>query len=163
MNVYLTPFKYWFTAVFLAASLCAWSQVNTESKHADLKTAEEKMKWGNYDSALDDLLALLEKEPKNVRYNYDLGVCYLNSNINKKKAIPYLEIVTRSADYDPNARFLLGRAYHFAYRFDDAIKAYVAFEQEAKGKQENLKEVDRQIQDCINAKEIMKFPVNVTF
>jgi len=163
MNRNVITFKPGLIALFLFAFVFASAQVNTESKQVDLKSAEEKMKWGNYDSALDDLLGLLEKEPKNIKYNYDIAVCYLNSNISKKKAIPYLEIVTHSPDYDPNARFLLGRAYHFAYRFDDAIKAYVAFEQEGKGKPENLKEVDRQIQDCINAKEIMKFPVNVTF
>src|ERR1035437_9775865 len=87
----------------------AFSQDADEKKKADPKVAEEKMKWGNYDGALDDFLILLEKDPKNIRFNYDIGVCYLNSNISKKKAIPYLEIVTRNADSDPNAKYLLGR------------------------------------------------------
>jgi hypothetical protein len=150
-------------ALILWAPFYAFSQVVDENKPVDPKAAEEKMKWGNYEGALDDFLALLEKDPKNIRFNYDIGVCYLNSNISKKKAIPYLEIVTRNADSDPDAKYLLGRAYHFAYRMDDAIKAYTSFKEGGKGKPENMKEVDRQIQDCINAKELMKFPLNVTF
>lgn len=141
----------------------AFAQMPDENRVSDIKSAEEKMKWGNYEGAIDDLLPLLEKDPKNVRYNYNMGVCYLNSNINKAKAIPYLEIANRSESTDPNTLFLLGRAYHLNYRFDDALKAYIKFEEIKKGKGENLKEVDRQIQDCINAKEIMKFPLNVTF
>ncbi len=156
-------FQFVFVAL-VGLPFCIFSQSTDEKKKpADLKSAEEKMRSGNFEGALDDFLVLLEKDPKNIKFNYDIGVCYLNSNIGKKKAIPYLEIVTRNADSDPNAKYLLGRAYHFAYRLDDALKAYNAFKEGGKGKPENLKEVDRQIQDCINAKELMKFPLNVTF
>ncbi len=149
--------------LLVLGSVCSFGQTGEDSKPVNMRNAEEKMKWGNYEGALDDFLVLLEKDPKNIKCNYNIGVCYLNSNINKKKAIPYLEIATRNSDQEPDAMYLLGRAYHFAYRFDDAIKAYVHFEESTKGKQENHKEVDRMIQNCINAKEIMKFPLNVTF
>jgi hypothetical protein len=125
--------------------------------------AEEKMIKGNYESALDDYLNLLEKDPKNEKYNYNIAICYLNSNINKSKAIPYLEILTHKPKYDPNAMYLLGRAYHYAYRFDDAIASFNTFKQTGRGNADNLKDVDRQIQYCINAKELMKFPLDVTF
>jgi hypothetical protein len=87
----------------------------------------------------------------------------LNTNINKAKAIPYFEILTHKPKFDPNAMYLLGRAYHYANRFDDAIKAYTSFKQTGRGNADNLADVDRQIQFCINAKELMKFPLNVTF
>ena len=125
--------------------------------------ADEKFIKNNYESALDDYLFLLEQDPKNEKYNYNIAVCYLNTNINKTKAIPYLEKVTASAQFDPNALYLLGRAYDYAYRFDDAIAAYNKFRRGGKGTTENLNDVDRQIQFCINAKELMKFPVDVTF
>jgi hypothetical protein len=150
-------------ALLLLSSACLFAQPTDDNKNVDSRTAEEKMKWGNYDGALDDFIQLLEKDPKSIKYNYNIGVCYLNSNINKTKAIPYFEIVMRSPNFDPNARYLLGRAYHFAYRFDDAIKSYTAFKEAGKGTPQNLKDVDRQIQECINAKEIMKFPLKVTF
>lgn len=125
--------------------------------------AEQKLLMGNFEGALDDYLSLREEDPKNDSYNYNIAICYLNTNINKSKAIPYLETITRKPKYDPNALYLLARAYHYAYRFDDAIKTYTLFKQTGRGTVENLKDVDRQIQFCINAKELMKFPVNVTF
>ncbi|TND07426.1 MAG: tpn50 [Bacteroidetes bacterium] len=129
----------------------------------DPKSAADKFAAGNYDEALEEYLDLLEKEPKSEKYNYRVAVCYLNTNINKAKAIPYLEIVTRQTKYEPDALYLLGRAYHFAYRLDDALKAYNKFKEGAKGTPENLAEVDHEIQNCYNAKELLKYPLNVTF
>jgi len=133
------------------------------SKKSDPYDADKKFIQGNYEAALDDYLNLLEKDPKSDKYNYNIAICYLNTNINKTKAIPYLEILTHKPKFDPNAMYLLARAYHYAYRFDDAIKAYNAFKQTGRGNADNLLDVDRQIQFCINAKELMKFPLNVTF
>lgn len=133
------------------------------TKNVDPRAADKKFISGNYEAALDDYLQLLDNEPKSDKYNYNIGVCYLNTNINKAKAIPYLEILTHKPKYDPNAMYLLGRAYHYALRFDDAIKAYNTFKQTGRGNADNLLDVDRQIQFCINAKELMKFPVDVKF
>jgi tetratricopeptide (TPR) repeat protein len=123
----------------------------------------EKMKLGNYEEALGDYLQLLNQDSKNITYNYNLAVCYLNSNVSKAKAIPYLEIVTRKEKYDPNADYLLARAYHYANRFDDAIAMFKKFKGDAKGSVYNLADADLQIQHCINAKELVKFPVDVVF
>lgn len=127
------------------------------------ESALAKVKVGNYEEALGDFLQLLNEDSKNEVYNYNVGVCYLNTNINKAKAIPYLEIVTRKEKFDPNALYLLGRAYQFANRFDDAINVFKKFKQDAKGTVFNLVDADLQIQHCINAKELIKFPEDVIF
>lgn len=132
-------------------------------KKNDPFASDQKFAKGDFEAALDGYLNLLVGDSKNDKYNYNIAICYLNTNINKAKAIPYLEILTRKPKYDPNAMYLLGRAYHYAYRFDDAIKSYTSFKQTGRGNAENLKDVDRQIQFCINAKELMKFPIDVTF
>src|ERR1044072_8355112 len=80
---------------------------------SDVKTADDKFKAANYEEALTIYLDLLAEDPRNMTYNYRIGVCYLNTNINKGKAIPYLELVTRQPNYEPDAMYLLGRAYHF--------------------------------------------------
>lgn len=144
--------------LFLASSAFAQSGAKT-----DPYETEQKLIQGNFEGALDDYLSLREENPKNDSYNYNIAICYLNTNINKAKAIPYLETITRKPKYDPNALYLLARAYHYAYRFDDAIKTYTVFKQTGRGNVDNLKDADRQIQFCINAKELIKFPVNVTF
>lgn len=156
------PKKYFQFLAFLILSSFACAQTE-DAGQIDAKKAEQKMKWGNYEGALDDFLQLMEKDPKGTKYNYEIAVCYLNSTIKKAKAIPYLELVMRSGNYDPNTRYLLGRAYHFAYRFDEAIKEYTAFKNAGKGTPQNLKDVDREIQECLNGKEIIKFPLKVTF
>ena len=139
----------------------SFSQKGAEK--VDPFAAEQKLGQGNFEGALEDYLSLREIDPKNDNFNYNIAICYLNTNINKSKAIPYLETITRKAKYDPNALYLLARAYHYAYRFDDAIRVYTAFKQTGRGTVENLKDVDRQMQFCINAKELVKFPLNVTF
>ena len=131
-------------------------RVNAES-------ALEKLKLGNYEDALSDYLQLLNQDSKNEQYNYYVGVCYLNSNVAKSKSIPYLEIVTRKEKHEPNANYLLARAYQYANRFDDAINTFIKFKDAAKGSVFNLADADLQIQHCLNAKELMKFPVDVIF
>jgi tetratricopeptide (TPR) repeat protein len=147
------------SAFLLSSFDAAFAQ---DDKKVDPFQAEQKFINGNYEGALDDYLSLLD-EAKTDKYNYNIAICYLNTNINKSKAIPYLEVLTRKPKYDPNTMYLLGRAYHYAYRFDDAIKAYNAFKQTGRGNADNLADVDREIQYCINAKELMKFPVDVKF
>lgn len=143
-------------------SLLSLQSFAQDDKSVDPFLADQKFNAGNYEAALEDYLSLLD-DAKTDKYNYNIAICYLNTNINKSKAIPYLEILTRKGKYDPNAMYLLGRAYHYAYRFDDAIKAFNTFKQTGRGNAKNLGDVDRQIQFCINAKELMKFPVDVKF
>ncbi|MBN8702430.1 MAG: PD40 domain-containing protein [Bacteroidetes bacterium] len=140
-----------------------YSQILFAQKEISSKEADLKFKNGDYESALTDYLKLFKDDPKSEEYNYRIGVCYLNSNVNKVKAIPYLENVTKREHFDNNALYLLGRAYHYAYRFDDASRAYNRFKDVGKGTSENLKDVEKQIQYCFNSKEVIKFPVNVTF
>lgn len=151
---------YFFSFLCLATGLFAQMDGLTEVSPDE---ALAKMKMGNYEDALMDYLQLLNTDSKNELYNYNIGVCYLNSNLNKAKAVPYLEIVSRKDKHDPNTEYLLGRAYHYAHRFDDAIAQFNKFKQEGKGNEFNLKDVDLQIQHCINAKELIKFPVDVIF
>jgi tetratricopeptide (TPR) repeat protein len=126
--------------------------------------AASKMKVGNYEDALVDYLQLLNTEPRNELYNYNAGICYLNTNSNKAKAVPYLEIVTRKDKYNHEADYLLARAYHYAGRYDDAIKMYENYKiYLSKQSKSNDVDVNNQIQYCQNAKELVKFPVNVTF
>jgi tetratricopeptide (TPR) repeat protein len=128
-----------------------------------IESAKEKMKNENFDEALDDWLQLYQVNPKNVEYQYNIAVCYLNTNINKTKAIPYLENVVKSENHNPNAEFLLARAYQYANRFTEAIEYFQKFKNNGKGSPENLKLVDLEIQHCFNARELIKYPVNVTF
>ncbi len=129
----------------------------------DVKVARDFFKNRNFEQALEEYLLLHEKEPDNLEYNYRIGICYLNTYIDKSKAVPYLEKAVETKGHDPNAVYLLGRAYHLAYKFDKAIEQYERFREIGKGNSFNQEQVERQIAYCENAKELMKFPVDVAF
>lgn len=130
---------------------------------ANPKDVEFQFSNGNYAEALEGYLSLLKDDPRNEKYNYNIAVCYLNTNIDKSKAIPYLELVSRMPKSDPNGMYLLARAYLYANRFDDAIKAFTKFKETGRGSSDNLKDADHQLQYCYNAKELIKYPIDVTF
>ena len=154
--------KYLLIALLFPFALAAQTDEGSIGKVSP-KAAEDKLMMGNYEDAMTDYIALYAKEPQNDKYAYNLAVCYLNYNGNKTKAIPYLEKLTHNAKHEPNADYLLGRAYQYALRFDDAIAAFTRFTNEGKGKEENLKDAELQIQYCLNAKERLKYLLNVSF
>lgn len=129
----------------------------------DVKVAREAMDKRDFEQALEEYLLLYESDSSKLEYNYRIGVCYLNTNIDKSKALPYLKRAVRKEDHDPNAVYLLGRAYHYSYRFDKAIETYIEFKEIGKGSEYNLSNVERQIEYCENAKELMKYPLDVQF
>jgi len=127
------------------------------------KIANEHFNDGNFNAALTEYLTLLKTTPEDPKINYRIGVCYLNTNIDKAKAISYLEKVLKLPEPNPNTYYLLGRAYHFAYRFNNAIEMLEEFKNLNKGDNANLLDVEKQIEYCYNAIEIMKFPLDVSF
>jgi len=141
----------------------AMAQSDDNAAVASETDADNYFTQEDFDDALEAYLTLVDKYPDNELFNYRVGVCYLFTNIDKTKAIPYLEVSAHMKKHSPNALYLLGRAYQFAYRFDDAIKTFNDFKTEGKGSADNMKDADIEIQFCLNAKELMKFPVNVTF
>ncbi len=130
---------------------------------ATAKLANEHFNDGNFSAALDEYIELLKSDSLNEKFNYRIGVCYLNTNIDKSNAIPYLETVIKGEKPNPNSYYLLGRAYHFAYQFENAIKMYEKFKTLNVGNSYNVDDVEKQIEYCYNAIEIMKFPLDVTF
>lgn len=144
--------------LYTAAVLFLGSSIFSQAGKAD-----SYFKYGNFDYALDEYLELIEEDTEDTEINYRIGVCYLNTNIDKASAVPYFEQVLKGKKYSPEAPYLLARAYHYAYRFDDAIKYYNIYKEKGKGSPINLASVDHQIEQCSNAKELMKFPVDATF
>ncbi|MFZ5552379.1 MAG: hypothetical protein ACOZCO_04630 [Bacteroidota bacterium] len=145
--------------LLLAGLVLAMIPANAQDK----KKAASLFEAGDFEAAMEEYQLLLDKEPENSMYSYRLGICYLNTNLDKTRAIPYLEKAVAAADADPNSLYLLGRAYHFSYKFDKAIECFNKFQKGGKGTPENLQDAAKQIEYCQNALELMKFPVNVKF
>ena len=122
----------------------AMSQRINPSKIAEPKEAIDNFLAQNYLKALPQLLELFKKDSLNIEYNQYIGVCYLNTYIDKSKAIPYLEYVTKQKKYDFYAWYDLGLSYMHSSRFDDAIKAFNEFITLKKGKDINSIPAERQ-------------------
>ncbi len=118
---------------------------------------------GNFRAALDEFLLLLANDPQNVDYNFYVGCCYLETYIDKSKAISYLEFVTQQPKFDKEALYQLGRAYQFVGRFDEAIITLNKYKDILRSANDNIIAGDRVIEMCFNAKELVKYPLDVTF
>src|SRR6266496_5256301 len=55
------------------------------------KDAAEFFAYGDYEGALRAYIPLQKAAPNNLDYNYRLGYCYVMTNTDKSKAIPFLE------------------------------------------------------------------------
>ncbi|MBN2350272.1 MAG: PD40 domain-containing protein [Bacteroidales bacterium] len=114
-----------------------------------------------YNPALAIFYDLLEKYPKEPLYQYYAGACLFNLNQNLEEAIRYLDFAC-SKNINAEAYFLLGRACHNNYQFDDAIKAYKSYTLHAKKSQVRKKDVSRWVEMAKNGKELTKFGKYIT-
>jgi hypothetical protein len=126
------------------------------------RAARGYLSYSNYRTALEEFIKLRDKDSTNIEYNHSIGLCYIETNIDKSKAIPYLEWVVQQPKSNTSALYDLGRAYALNYRFDDAIAMFEKY-RKAISRDDNYITADRWIEMCLNAKELIKKPLNVTF
>ena len=125
--------------------------------------------------ALDIYLRVLESEPDNADLKHRIGICYLNSDNNKARAIPYLEEACQriSVKYNSNsfkesnapieALFMLGSAYRVNNDLDKAIDAYNRYKEYLDPQDDyNNSVTDQYIRNCTLAKEMQQNPVDIT-
>jgi outer membrane protein OmpA-like peptidoglycan-associated protein/tetratricopeptide (TPR) repeat protein len=127
----------------------------------------------NYQDALPIFLHLDTLTPGNPNISFYIGLCYINSMQDKSKSIPYLEKAAKNVSLDytgiPNditapvfAFYYLGRAYMIANKIDSAIAYFNKFKYYlTENDKDQIKDVNRQIEMCYNAKKLMANPVNI--
>ena len=119
------------------------------------KQANNYFEDEDYANAYLQYSQLLSLYPQDPNYNYRFGACMLFSQADKKKPIDYIETAVKQSTVENLAYFYLGRAYHLNYRFDDAIRAYQHFKQNASGSDLKKHPVDRLIEMCNNGKQLL--------
>jgi len=135
--------------------------VDSTAQFMDAKAANEHFKHRNYSHAIPIYRKLLQKEKFNTAFNHKIGICYLNSNIDKTKAIPYLKRVIKQPKFDAEVYYDLAKAYQFAHSFNEAIEYYKIYDSISEGKKHD--EVARKLETCETAKILIKNPIDVTF
>lgn len=117
---------------------------------------------GNYKAALEQYLKALKSNESDVTLRDNIGICYLNLNVDRSQAIPHLEWVVKQEKFDDYAWYDLGRAYHFNHQFDKAIESYRKYI--AEGSDDDYIEMAKLgIKQCENAKILVEKPIDVTF
>lgn len=124
--------------------------------------AEDLFEAGNYLSAIPLYKEVLDKAPHNKFVMAKLAVCYIKTRTNRDQSVKLLEKLVESKDIDPKIWYYLGKAYHLNNKLDDAIAAYENYKT-FKLKKKEVEDVNRQIEMCKNAKQLMQYPVNVIF
>lgn len=176
--------KYLLSAFVAFFSLLSFAQ-NVEFKAANfkddkegLKKAEEAIKKGdefltlgneaifqvqspgfNFQKALKEYLVAQKFNPNNGQLNFKVGVCYAYST-DPTKCIEYFKKAnTLDPACDPFLNYYLGYAYQLEEKFDDATKAYVAFETNYKKADNFTKFVSQRKNECKLAKTAKATPV----
>ncbi len=135
--------------------------------------ANTLMEENQYNVALPIWLKLQAEQPANFNVNYKVGVCYIHSANDKRKALNYLvkAVQNTTKNYDPfsssekkspiESYFYLARAYHINYELDNAMLNYNSFKEKITKKHYLFNEVDHHIDQCKNAKIAVENPVNI--
>ena len=128
------------------------------------KQAKEYLKDGNYIDALTLLLKSYKIHPESMELSHDIAVCYLNTNINRKAALLYIEKVYELSGDKVNTdviyEYALALTYHYKYK--DAEKLFIEYQtKEKNGKYSKV--VSRNISNCKSAPLLLAKPLNVTY
>ncbi|HPQ09483.1 MAG TPA: hypothetical protein PK995_09690 [Bacteroidia bacterium] len=143
-------------------SLSMFSQEIDNKLMPKFLKAEDYFDAGNYLSAIPLYNEILIKAPNNKYVMAKLAVCYIKTRTKREESVKLLEKLVESKDIDPKLWYYLGKAYHLTNKLDDAVTAYQNYKT-FKLKKKDLEDVNRQIEMCKNAKELMQYPVNVSF
>ncbi len=119
----------------------------------------------NYRVALKQYLRLYRTDKKNDEFNYRIGVCYLNLNLDKTKAIPYLKKADSLGYFMQDIKYYLGLAYFHKHKFDIAVQYFKDYKEEIREEinTEQIREINRAIEVCYNAKKLVETPRDVSF
>ncbi|MHB8258851.1 MAG: hypothetical protein ACYDEC_01140 [Bacteroidia bacterium] len=140
--------------LFLFSYTAGYSQFKNEDELK--KQAGKYFEEEDYANGFKLYSQLVANYPKDPTYNFRFGVCMLYTDADKKKPIPYLNIAAKTAkDNEKEALFYLGKAYHFNYRFDEAIDYYTQYKNIASASMIKKLQVDREIQACKNGKRLL--------
>jgi hypothetical protein len=137
--------------LFLAA-FSSWAQMSEEEIR---KNADKLFEKEEYIEATPLYLQLLNLYPTDPELNFKYGTCSIfNDDKEKRDAIKFLNVATKSPTIDPRAFYFKGKALHLNYQFDEAKKFYKMYQSKRSGRDDRYN-VDREIEMCQNGKKLM--------
>jgi hypothetical protein len=147
--------KYPGLVLFSLLTFPGFAQDPLEDKIQDLVSRN------NFKDAVPVYQKLIKKHPENEEYKYQLGKCLLKTHGNRMETISLLETSLAKRKPDAEAYYYLGQAYQHDLKFDKAMETYN--KAKAIASKSQIAKIERQIETCLHAKELIKYPINVTF
>jgi len=155
--------SFFLTALFIVLlNTLAFSQLTlTKQEKIAMEThASDYFRNGQYHMALP-LYLELDSIYKDSKYDYPIGVCYIN-DFDNIAALPYfLKCMQTPHEFPARLYFYTAKAYHLAHQMDEAIKYYQEYKAKLKPRKDGdlIKKMDREIEMCNNGKELMAHPL----
>lgn len=130
--------------------------------YGQAKQAKEYLSKNNYVEALPILLKENKRSPENDEVAFLITECYLNTNIDKKLALQYIEKVYQTDDYsNPDVLYNYALALTYHLRYEEAKEYFVRYKNKGRGsKTINL---EMAIKNCDEALKLIEDPLNVSF
>mgnify|MGYP000008084703 CR=1 FL=1 len=118
---------------------------------------------GHYEEALDEFLKAYEYNSDNAALNYKIGVCHFMLRNNEKAIQFFNEALAEDEEVASDIFYLLARAYHYNYDFQDAIRNYQRCLDSdiIDDLDQERSQVNVYIRQCNNAKDLVKEPARV--
>lgn len=118
--------------------------------------ADEFFQTEKWEEALEIYKELIDSYPEDLFFKYRAGICYLHIPSERHEATALLESVEAGAPEFLEAKFYLGRAYHFDLRFEEAADKIRQFAQGAELEGDDSEIINRYIEYCVNGKNIIE-------
>lgn len=150
-----------FSFLLVSSSINVSAQYEPRGAEFNYLDAESFFEGGNYYDALPLYQLLMAEKPKVVEYQLKTGICHLHLTSSPEKAIEYIEAVFNSKPKTPDVQYYLGRAYALNYKFDRAIETFNKSLANSKTSLKFKKEIPHLIEQCNNAKELIKDSLSV--
>ena len=143
-----------FIIAFLLFSI-SFVSFSQETIEETKEIADKLFEDEKYIEATPYYLRLLALEPRDHNFNYRYGACLLHNAGKTQDVFKYLNYAITNSNVEKEANYFLGKAYHYNYQFNDAIKYYQIYKTKAGSKPKSSFEVGRQIAMCQNGKKLI--------
>ncbi len=143
-----------FLTIFLFFSIVA--------SFGQIKRAKELIGKENFIDALPILLNEYKRSSEDSEVALLITDCYLNTNIDKKLALQYIDkvyLANSYTDIDVIFNYALALTYHL--RYEEAKVHFIKYKNTGKGSK--VKELDMAINNCDKAMQLIENPLNISF
>ncbi len=122
--------------------------------------AKYNQKKGNYPEAIKIYNQVLKFEPDEADHHYNLGICYLSSEMSPEKALFHLNIAYNKSKSKKDILYYLAIAHLYHQNYDQAKKYFTEYSS-GMAKSGLKKDAKRMIESCDTAQYLFNNPSDV--